>query len=44
MADLFDEKNIRINELEFLIKKYQKSYYDGEGEILMLNLINCGMN
>lgn len=33
MADLFDEKNIRINELEFLIKKYQKSYYDGEGEI-----------
>lgn len=33
MSDLFDEKNIRINELEFLIKKYQKSYYDGEGEI-----------
>ena len=33
MAELFDEKNLRITELESLIKKYQKSYYDGEGEI-----------
>ncbi len=36
--DLFDidelsEKNNRIKELEKLIVKYQKSYYDGEGEI-----------
>lgn len=33
MEELFDEKNLRITELESLIKKYQKSYYDGEGEI-----------
>lgn len=39
--DLFDvdnileenKKNLRIKELVSLIKKYQKSYYDGEGEI-----------
>ena len=41
MADLFDvaqaaqqsEKTKRIAELAFLIKKYQDSYYNGEGEI-----------
>lgn len=38
MSDLFDideltEKNNRIKELETLILKYQKSYYDGEAEI-----------
>ena len=38
MSDLFDiadfeEKNKKIKELETLIQKYQKSYYDGEGEI-----------
>lgn len=38
MADLFDidevsKKNNRIQELEKLITRYQKSYYDGEGEI-----------
>lgn len=41
MSDLFDveeasrenEKTLRIKELEKLIRKYQKSYYDGEGEI-----------
>ena len=36
--DLFDiaeaeEKNKRIKYLVPLIKKYQKSYYDGEGEV-----------
>lgn len=32
--DLFDIDSIqRISELEGLIKKYQKSYYDGEGDI-----------
>ena len=34
MADLFDiEKTSRISELATLIKKYQDSYYNGEGEI-----------
>ena len=34
MADLFDiEESSRINELVSLIKKYQTSYYNGEGEI-----------
>lgn len=41
MSDLFDveeasrdnDKALRIKELSALIKKYQKSYYDGEGEI-----------
>jgi len=34
MADLFDiDKTSRINELSRLIKKYQDSYYNGEGEI-----------
>ena len=34
MADLFDiEESSRINELVSLIKKYQTSYYTGEGEI-----------
>ncbi|HAH61015.1 MAG TPA: DNA ligase (NAD(+)) LigA [Treponema sp.] len=41
MSDLFDineakarsEKAKRVGELERLIQKYQKSYYDGEGEI-----------
>ena len=41
MPDLFDidaaasdsEKQQRIQKLETLIRKYQKSYYDGEGEI-----------
>ena len=38
MSDLFniadiEEKNKKIKELETLIQKYQKSYYDGEGEI-----------
>jgi len=31
--DLFDQKETRITELENLIVRYQKSYYDGEGEI-----------
>ena len=34
MADLFDiEESSRINELVSLIKRYQTSYYNGEGEI-----------
>lgn len=33
MAELFEEVENRIKTLEVLIKKYQKSYYDGEGEI-----------
>lgn len=41
MNDLFDvndaalesKKALRVKELVFLIKRYQKSYYDGEGEI-----------
>ena len=34
LMDLFDVNAVqRISELEGLIKKYQKSYYDGEGEI-----------
>jgi DNA ligase (NAD+) len=41
MSDLFDvdearaqsEKAKRITELEYLVQKYQKSYYNGEGEI-----------
>ena len=41
MNDLFDvdeaslenDKALRIKELVSLIKRYQKSYYDGEGEI-----------
>lgn len=31
--ELFDTNTLRIAELESLIKKYQKSYYDGESEI-----------
>lgn len=34
MADLFDiDESARISELATLIKKYQDSYYNGEGEI-----------
>ncbi|MCR4823640.1 MAG: NAD-dependent DNA ligase LigA [Treponema sp.] len=34
MADLFDiDQSARISELATLIKKYQDSYYNGEGEI-----------
>ena len=34
MADLFDiDESARISELAVLIKKYQDSYYNGEGEI-----------
>ena len=34
MADLFDiDQSARISELSTLIKKYQDSYYNGEGEI-----------
>ena len=34
MADLFDiDRTARISELVTLIKKYQKSYYNGESEI-----------
>ena len=41
MNSLFDieevqqnnEKLLRVKELEILIKKYQDSYYNGEGEI-----------
>lgn len=34
MGDLFDiDQTARINELAALIKKYQTSYYNGEGEI-----------
>ena len=30
---LFTEENLRVNELVSLIKRYQTSYYNGEGEI-----------
>ena len=43
--ELFDVDSFqRISELETLIKRYQKSYYNGEGEISDENLMPYGMN